>query len=94
MMNPEQKNRVEARLNRIEGQVRGIRRMVVEDRYCIEILAQTASVVSALRGVEDMIMAQHLKTCVSDAMRSSDSLEKELKIEEVMNVMSKFRKHG
>jgi len=94
MMNTEQKNRAEARLSRIEGQVRGIRRMVQEDRYCIDILTQTAAVVSALRGVEDMIMAQHLQTCVVDAMRSNDSREKEQKIEEVLTVISKFRKHG
>jgi DNA-binding FrmR family transcriptional regulator len=94
MMNSEQKSRAEARLNRIEGQVRGIRRMVQEDRYCIDILAQTAAVVSALRGVEDMIMAQHLQTCVVDAMRSNDNEEKEQKIEEVLSVISKFRKHG
>ena len=68
--------------------------MVQEDRYCIEILTQTAAVVSALRGVEDMIMARHLRTCVVDAMRSDDSLEKEQKIEEVLTVISKFRKHG
>jgi DNA-binding FrmR family transcriptional regulator len=94
MMNTEQKNRAEARLSRIEGQVRGIRRMVQENRYCIDILTQTAAVVSALRGVEDMIMAQHLQTCVVDAMRSNDDGEKELKIEEVLTVISKFRKHG
>jgi DNA-binding FrmR family transcriptional regulator len=94
MMHVEQKSRAEARLSRIEGQVRGIRKMVQEDRYCIDILAQTAAVVSALRGVEDLIMSQHLKTCVVDAMRSNDGQDKELKIEEVLSVISKFRKHG
>ena len=94
MMNEKQKNRVGVRLSRIEGQVRGILRMVQEDRYCIDILAQTASVVSALRGVEDLIMGQHLQTCVADAMRSNHSEETQQKIDEVITVISKFRKHG
>jgi len=94
MMNSEEKARVVSRLKRIEGQIRGIQKMVEEDRYCIDILSQTASIVSALRGVEDQIMQQHLNTCVSDAMKSDDTNLKNEKINEVMSVLSKFRKHG
>jgi DNA-binding FrmR family transcriptional regulator len=94
MMNKEEKARAVSRLKRIEGQIRGIQKMVEEDRYCIDILSQTASIVSALRGVEDQIMQQHLNTCVSDAMKSDDSNLKNEKINEVMSVLSKFRKHG
>ncbi len=94
MMNKEQKERAIIRLKRIEGQIRGIQKMVEEDRYCIDLLSQTASVISALRGVEDMVMQHHLQTCVTDAMRSDNSDLKREKIDEVMTVLSKFRKHG
>lgn len=94
MMNKEQKERAITRLKRIEGQIRGIQKMVEEDRYCIDILSQTAAIVSALRGVEDMVMKQHLQTCVADALRSDDTGLRHEKVEEVMAVLSKFRKHG
>ena len=94
MMNQEEKKQAVTRLKRIEGQVRGLQKMVEEDRYCIDILTQTASVVSALRGVEDLVMNQHLNTCVADAMKSEDPEAKQQKIDEVMTVLSKFRKHG
>ncbi|HKJ30943.1 MAG TPA: metal-sensitive transcriptional regulator [Balneolales bacterium] len=94
MMNKEEKSRAISRLKRIEGQIRGIQKMVEEDRYCIDILSQTASIVSALKGVEDQIMQQHLNTCVTDAMRSDDNDLRNEKINEVMTVLSKFRKHG
>jgi len=94
MMSPEQKSKAVTRLKRIEGQIRGIQKMIEEDRYCIDVLTQTASVVSALKGVEDLVMEQHLQTCVADAMRSEDHGKKQEKIDEVMTVLSKFRKHG
>jgi len=94
MMSPEEKKQAVTRLKRIEGQIRGLQKMVTEDRYCIDILTQTASVVSALKGVEDLVMEQHLETCVADAMRSDDERNKQQKIDEVMTVLSKFRKHG
>ena len=94
MMNDEQKKQALNRLKRIEGQIRGLQKMVEDDRYCIDVLTQTASVVSALKGVEDLVMDQHLHTCVADAMRSNDESKKTEKIDEVMTVLSKFRKHG
>lgn len=93
-MNKEERARVVSRLKRIEGQIRGIQKMVEDNRYCIDVLTQTASIVSALRGVEDQIMQQHLETCVSDAMSSNNQSLKDEKISEVMTVLSKFRKHG
>lgn len=93
MMNEKEKKQVNDRLKRIEGQVRGLQRMIEEDRYCIDILSQTASVISALKKVEDKVMEQHLRTCVADAMNKGGD-HKEEKIGEVMEVLSKFRKHG
>lgn len=94
MMNEEQKKAVRERLSRIEGQVRGIRKMVEDDRYCMDILTQTRSVVAALRAVEDRIMETHLKTCVVSAIRSEDDADQDQKLGEVMTVLSQFRKHG
>lgn len=82
------------RLRRIEGQVRGIQKMVEQDRYCVDILTQTSAVIAALHGVEDLVMENHLNTCVADAMKSDDPNQKAEKIDEMMTVISKFRKHG
>jgi DNA-binding FrmR family transcriptional regulator len=92
----EDKNRDKAlaRLRRIEGQIRGIHKMVQEGRYCVDILTQTSAVVAALHGVEDLVMENHLTTCVADAMKNDDPRLKDEKIEEVMTVITKFRKHG
>ena len=94
MMNDRLKTSVENRLKRIEGQIAGIRRMVAEDRYCVDTLTQTSAVVSALRGVEDLVMQNHLQTCVTDAIQGDDPTEKQEKIDELMSVIGKFRKHG
>lgn len=94
MMNEAQKAKAAARLSRIEGQIRGIRRMVEEDRYCVDILTQTRAVVAALRGVEDLIMETHLDTCVADAMKHDDPQLQKKKIDEVMSVVSRFRRYG
>lgn len=94
MMDEKQKEKVAARLRRIEGQIGGIRNMIAEDRYCIDILNQTSAVVSALRGVEDLVMQNHLNTCVVDAIKSDDQADQEKKLNEVMDVIGKFRRHG
>lgn len=93
-MTDRQKQSVSARLKRIEGQIAGVRRMIDDDRYCVDILTQTRAVAAALRGVEDFVMENHLNTCVSDAMRSDDEGLRREKVDEVMSVISKFRKHG
>lgn len=78
------------RLRRIEGQVRGVQKMVEEERYCIEILTVLRSVVAALGKVEEVILRRHLETCVSQAMRSGSEREQDEKIDEVMQVLSQF----
>ena len=94
MMSDLIKKKTRDRLKRIEGQIAGIRRMVQEDRYCVDILTQTSAAVSALRGVEDVVMQNHLNTCVVDAIRNDDPSQQQEKIDEVMVVIGKFRKHG
>ncbi len=82
------------RLKRIEGQVRGIQKMVEQDRYCVDILTQTSAVAAALHGVEDLVMENHLNTCVAEAMKSNDPVQKGDKVKEVMTVITKFRRNG
>ena len=66
--------------------------MIQGDRYCVDILMQLSAVISALKKVEDIVMENHLNTCVVDAIRSEDEEESKQKIGELMDVMSKFRK--
>lgn len=75
------------RLRRIEGQVRGLQRMVEEGRYCADILTQVASVQAALRGVGKLLMRNHLQHCVTDALRSGDPVEAERTYSEVLDLM-------
>jgi DNA-binding FrmR family transcriptional regulator len=69
-VDPEVKSRNLKRLRRIEGQVRGLQKMVVEDRYCADILTQISSVQEALRGVGRELMRNHLKHCATGAIRT------------------------
>jgi len=66
----DQKDQVLRRLKRIEGQVRGLQRMVEEDRYCIDILGQVSAATSALQSVALLLLDEHLAHCVTDAVRS------------------------
>ena len=84
---PETQDRVAKRLKRIEGQVRGIQKMVDEGRYCPDILTQIASVHAALRGVGKVLMRSHLQHCVTDALRGGDPVEAERTYDEVMELM-------
>ena len=80
------KERNRKRLRRIEGQVRGLQRMVDEDRYCADILTQIASVQEALRSVGRELMRNHLKHCAASAMRSGGE-EAETMYDEIIDLM-------
>jgi DNA-binding FrmR family transcriptional regulator len=77
------------RLNRIEGQVRGLARMVEEDRYCIDIVTQIAAVRAALRRVEESVLRDHIDHCVRHAIASGSKAEQEEKVAELMEVLSR-----
>lgn len=79
------------RLRRIEGQIRGVQRMIKEKRYCIDILTQIASVMGALKSVEEDILGRHLEGCVYHSFRKGSQEEKRKKIEEILEVLRKFR---
>ena len=77
------------RLARLEGQVRGVARMVEEDRYCVDILAQTAAVRSALKAVERLILEDHAHHCVEAAIESGDAAEQREKFSELVALLQK-----
>ncbi len=77
------------RLSRIEGQVRGISRMVEEDRYCVEIVTQISAVRAALRKVEEEVLKQHIEHCVEHAITSGDAEEQRTKVAELMELLKR-----
>lgn len=88
-MGPSAKASVAKRLSRIEGQVRGIARMVEEDRYCIDIVTQISAVRAALRRAEEEVLRDHVAHCVAHAIASGNTEEKAVKIEELMRVIAR-----
>ena len=78
------------RLARIDGQVRGIKRMVEEGEYCIDIVTQIQAVQSALSAVARNIMEKHMTTCVTSAVVSKSKAETDKKLEEIMKVMKRM----
>ena len=80
------------RLHRIEGQVRGIERMVEEDRYCIDVLTQIAAVSTALESVAFKVLDDHVQHCVADALRSGDEKQARAKTEELLAAVERFAK--
>jgi CsoR family transcriptional regulator, copper-sensing transcriptional repressor len=88
-VDPQAREQALARLKRIEGQVRGLQRMVEEERYCADVLTQISSVHEALRGVGKLMMRNHLEHCITGAIRSGDPLEAERAYGEVMDLMYK-----
>lgn len=87
-VDPEVRDRNLKRLRRIEGQVRGLHKMVEEDRYCADILTQVSSVHEALRSVARELMRNHLKHCAATAIRSNDA-EAEAMYDELVEMMYK-----
>jgi CsoR family transcriptional regulator, copper-sensing transcriptional repressor len=77
------------RLNRIEGQVRGLGRMVEDDRYCIDIVTQISAVRAALRRAEEEILRDHVAHCVDGAILSGNRAEQRRKIAELMDVVTR-----
>ncbi len=91
--NPSHKKTLDA-LKRIEGQIRGIQRMVEEKRYCVDILTQLSAISSAVGSVQDNILHKHLGTCVTKSFMGESNAEKKKKIDEVVKLLKTFRKNG
>jgi DNA-binding FrmR family transcriptional regulator len=83
------KDSVRKRLNRIEGQVRGLVRMVDEDRYCIDVMTQLAAVRAALRKVEEEVLRDHVAHCIDHAIASGDARDQRQKVAELIEVLGR-----
>jgi DNA-binding FrmR family transcriptional regulator len=88
-MHRDSKASVGKRLGRIEGQVRGLSKMVEEDRYCIDIVTQISAVRAALRRVEEEVLKDHVAHCVEHAIASGDKIDQREKIAELMAVIAR-----
>jgi CsoR family transcriptional regulator, copper-sensing transcriptional repressor len=88
----DQKPALIKRLHRIEGQVRGVERMVEEDRYCIDILTQIGAISTALESLGFQILDEHVKHCVAGALASGDEAEAQTKAEELLEAVHRFAK--
>ena len=85
----EDKVRILNRLKRIEGQVRGIARMVEEDRYCIDVITQVQAVRAALGRIEQQVLKDHVATCVEHAIRSGNATEQRRHVAELLDVIDR-----
>lgn len=79
-------------LKKIEGQVRGIQKMIEEKRYCVDIITQIHSVIGALHRVEDEVFGKHIDGCVVSAFQGKSEGEKKKKTNEIVELISRFRK--
>ena len=79
-----------SRLHRIEGQVRGVEKMVEEDRYCVDILTQIAAASTALESLALQILEQHIRHCVAGALASGDADDANAKTEELLQAVQRF----
>ncbi|MEE2643752.1 MAG: metal-sensitive transcriptional regulator [Myxococcota bacterium] len=78
-----------SRLRRIKGQVSGIERMILEGRYCPDILVQTRAISAAIRSLETALLSRHIQHCVQSAFLSEDEIERESKVSELIEIFAK-----
>lgn len=86
------KEQLQKRLKRIEGQVRGVQRMIEEDRYCVDVLAQISGYISASEKVASMVLKDHMDHCVRDAMKDGSRADE--MIDELSEAVERFIKLG
>ncbi|MEO1020189.1 MAG: metal-sensitive transcriptional regulator [Pseudomonadota bacterium] len=91
-MKSDTKNSALKRLARIEGQVRGVSKMIDQDRYCIDVVRQVQAIKAALSGLEKVVLDDHLATCVDDALTSDNVEARREKVEELVAVLGGRKK--
>ncbi|WP_045320159.1 metal-sensitive transcriptional regulator [Limimaricola cinnabarinus] len=91
MQEKKNKTAIQKRLARLGGQIRGVLRMVEEDRYCVDVLMQTAAVRSALKVVERLLIEDHANHCMEGAILSGDADEQRTKFREMVALLEKAR---
>ncbi|MCM8796684.1 MAG: metal-sensitive transcriptional regulator [Candidatus Omnitrophica bacterium] len=79
-------------LKKIEGQIRGVQKMINEKRYCVDIITQIHSIIGALYRVENEVFRKHIAGCLVHALKGKSEVEREKKINEVIELISTFRK--
>ena len=89
-VDPDLKAQASVRLKRIEGQIRGIQRMITDERYCADVLVQIAAVQESLRAVARVMLRNHLEQCASEAIRSSDAARRERMYDELTELFGKL----
>jgi len=92
MMNPDTNSSALKRLARIEGQVRGVAKMIEDDRYCIDVVRQIQAIKSALTGLEALVLNDHLDSCVEMALKSDDIEQRREKVQELVAVLGGRKK--
>ena len=90
MIDDETKVKALGRLRRIEGQVQGIQRMVEEEKDCVDILLQLTAVEGAVEQVQRLLLGRHIESCVADAIRSGSTRDRQKKVDELLEVFSRF----
>ncbi len=90
MIDDDTKVKALGRLRRIEGQVQGIQRMVEEEKYCVDILLQLTAVEGAVEQVQRLLLGRHIESCVADAIRSGSTRDRQKKVDELLDVFSRF----
>ena len=88
-MTPQAKSTIKTRLARVEGQVRGLVQMVEQDRYCLDVVAQLRAAKAALAKVEQIVLTDHLGSCVEAAIASGDPAKQREKVAELIDVFSR-----
>ncbi len=91
---PEAQRKLLARLRRVEGQVTAIRRMVEEEKYCVDILLQISAVQGALGKAGQLLLGSHVETCVASAFETGSKKERQQSIDELMEVFSRYGTGG
>ena len=91
-MRDETQRKADARLARIEGQIRAVRNMVAEDRYCIDVVRQVQAARSALSSLETVIIDDHVDTCVQHALEAGDAGDRRGKVNELVSILTGKKK--
>lgn len=90
MKDPAKKKKMLTRMRRLEGQLAAVRRMVEEDRHCPEVLVQVAAIKGGMGRVGKLLLEEHVRTCVADALQSGDSAAREATLSELTDLMGRF----
>lgn len=90
MLGPEEKKKLQTRLNRAQGQVAAIHRMLDDDAYCVDVLLQISAAQAALGQIGKVVLAAHMNSCVSEAFAGNDANARRTKIDELLDVFSRY----